>query len=199
MSTVIAYSQSKINYKFGLTSGVNAAQIKASTLSNLFWQYNAGVVLEQRFSPAIAVAYQLSYAKQGSSSLVTGLGGDDKIINELTYINLPVMLRFSRESKNFFLEAGGQVGYLLDGKGYFASSKNQATPFHHTHKIDAGLTGGIGYRLGNHLTIDARYYYGLNPILADYTAPDPATGILTFYRVSKWYNRVYSLNMSYYF
>jgi hypothetical protein len=106
MSTVIAYSQSKTDYKFGLTSGVNAAQIKASSLSNLFWQYNGGIVLEQRFSPLIAVAYQLLYAKQGSSSPVTGLGGDDKIINELTYINLPIMLRFSRGSKNFFLKPG---------------------------------------------------------------------------------------------
>lgn len=199
MKATFLFAQSSIEYKFGVTSGLNASQIKAFDRSDLLWQYNAGLTLEQKISPGISLSYQLLYTKQGSSNSVTGLSGSDKIINELNYLNVPIMLRLNRGSKRFFLEVGGQVGYLLDGKGYFKSSKDQFSPFHHTHKVDFGLTGGIGYRMGNHFVIDSRYYHGLNTILSDYTAPDPATGTPTFYRVSRWYNRTYSLNLSYYF
>ncbi|GAB4027431.1 porin family protein [Spirosoma koreense] len=192
-------AQSSVTYRLGVTAGVNAAQIKQAELSDLFWRYNAGLTLEQRFSSALTMAYQVLYAKQGSSNPVMGLGGNDKIINELNYLTLPIMMRFTRESKNFFLQAGVQGGYLLNGKGYFASAKNQSTSFRHTHKFDLGLLGGVGYRLGNYVVVDGRYYYGLHPILADYTAPDPLTGVPTVYRATKWYNRVWSLNLNYYF
>lgn len=192
-------AQSKISYKFGLTGGVNAAQLQQTALSHLLWRYNAGATLEQSLSPGIRIAYQLTYSQQGSSTPLTGLLGDDKLVNTFDYLSLPVLLRLSPRTNNLFLEVGGQAGYLLAGKGYFNSAKNQATPFKYTRKFDVGLTGGIGYRLGMHWVVDARYYYGLQPILADHTEPDPQTGIPTFYRVVKWYNRVWSLNMSYYF
>lgn len=195
----VCFAQSFPIYKIGLTGGVNAAQLQQITSSHLSWQYNAGVALEQRFSTSIALSYQLLYSKQGSSTPLTGSLGNDRLINQFDYISLPMMLRLNRGAKNFFIEAGGQGGYLLEGKGYFASAKNQASTFKHVHKFDFGLTGGIGCRLGRHLIADARYYYGLNPILADYTAPAPQTGTPTFYRVAKWYNRVWSLNLSYYF
>jgi hypothetical protein len=186
-------------YKFGLTGGVNAAQLEQVVRSHLLWRYNAGVALEQSLSPGISVAYQFIYSQQGSSTPLGGSSGSDKIVNTFNYISLPAMLRFSRRTNKLFFEIGGQGGYLLNGRGYFNSSKNQTTVFQHTHKFDIGLTGGIGYRLGAHWVADARYYHGLEPILSDFTAPNPQTGIPTFYRVVKWYNRVWSLNMSYYF
>lgn len=199
-------AQPGVTYKVSLTGGVNAAQLRQelppllkTVNSHLLWQYNAGIALEQRFSPHIALSYQLLYSKQGSSTPVSGSGGNDKVINQFDYISLPVMLRLNRGASKFFLEVGGQGGYLLEGKGYFGSSKNQASTYHYVHRLDFGLTGGVGYKLSNHFVVDARYYYGLNPILADHTEPNPQTGIPTFYRVVKWYNRVSSLNLSYYF
>lgn len=198
--------QPGVTYKVGLTGGVNAAQLRQVmpqlqqiVRSHLLWQYNAGLALEQRFSPHIALSYQLLYSKQGSSTPLTGSLGNDRVVNQFDYISLPIMLRLNRGASKFFLEVGGQGSYLVEGKGYFASSKNQASTFHHVHRLDFGLTGGVGYRLSNHFVMDARYYHGLNPILADYTAPAPQTGIPTAYQVVKWYNRVYSMNLSYYF
>jgi hypothetical protein len=190
--------QPGISYKGGLTGGLNAAQLQQVVRSGLLWQYNLGVILEQRFSRSVALAYQLLYSKQGSSTPVTGLGGEDNLINQFDYLSLPILLRLNREAKSVFLEVGGQAGYLVAGKGYFASAKSQVSTFQHIHKFDYGLTAGIGCRLGGHLVIDARYNHGLHPILADYTVPDPQMGRPTFYRVVKWYNRVWSLNLSYY-
>lgn len=197
----VAYStaQSSVKCKFGLTGGVNAAQLQQIVRSHILWRYNTGVTVEQNISPGISVAYQLLYSQQGSSTPTSGIQGNDRIINTFNYISLPVTVRVSPKTNSLFFAVGVQGGYLLDGKGYFSSSINQATVFRNTHKIDAGPTGGIGYRLSNHWVMETRYYHGLRPILSDFTAADPQTGISTLYRSPKWYNRVWSLNLSYYF
>uniref|UniRef100_UPI00403FC232 outer membrane beta-barrel protein n=1 Tax=Spirosoma sp. SC4-14 TaxID=3128900 RepID=UPI00403FC232 len=93
----------------------------------------------------------------------------------------------------------GQAGYLLSANSYHSSDKEKTfTAFQHTNKIDAGLTGGVGYRLGTHLVADLRYYYGMRPLRENYTAADPQTGVPTYFRVEKWYNRVWLVNLTYY-
>ncbi|GAB3223718.1 hypothetical protein GCM10027423_59040 [Spirosoma arcticum] len=117
----------------------------------------------------------------------------------LDYLALPIMLRIRPKGERVFLEVGGQLGYLLDDKFYFKSTPNQVVPIQHTQPVDAGLTGGVGYRLGKHFVVDARYYYGMKPILTDFAVVNPQTGGSTLYVIENWYNRVYLLNLSYYF
>lgn len=196
----VCEAQSTKPFHLGLTAGINAAQLQqASNRSHLLWRYNVGVAAEQRFSQVWAIASSLGYARQGSSTPVTGSAGNDKLINAFDYISLPVLIRYNPKARRSFLEAGGQVGYLLSAKGYFGSSKNQPTTFRYVNNLDVGLTGGVGYRLGDHLVVDARYYHGTQPILANHSAPDPQTGISTYYQVVKWYNRVWSINLTHYF
>ncbi len=201
LSTV--YGQSATTYRFGISSGLNATQIQRSlTPTDLTWQYNAGGVLEQKFSPVIAIAYEILYSRQGSSLSTTNalIGGTDRYIIAFDYASIPVILRFRPKGERAFVELGGQIGYLLNAKSYYASNKEKTlVSYAHTNKVDAGLTGGIGYRFGNHFVVDLRYFYGMNPILANYSAPDPQTSITTYYKVEKWYNRVSSLNIAYYF
>ena len=187
--------------RFGITVGANAGQVQTSlTLTNLLWRYNAGVTFEQQFTRNFALASELIYTRQGSRLSSTNGYVSDKYITAFDYIALPVLLRFRPKGERGFIEAGGQVGYLLSANGYHTSDKEKTfTDFQHTNKIDAGLTGGVGYPLGTHIVVDLRYYYGMRPLRENYTAPDPQTGIPTYYRVEKWYNRVWSLNLSYYF
>jgi hypothetical protein len=101
-------------------------------------------------------------------------------------------------TERVFLAVGGQLGYLVAGKFYFSSAPDRVTSIAHTNKVDLGLTGGIGYRLGRHLVADLKYLHGMKPILGNFTAPNLQTGVLKYYRSEGWYNRVWSLNLSYY-
>jgi Outer membrane protein beta-barrel domain len=201
----VCSGQSTSAFRLGLIGGVNAGLIKNQAgYQSILWRYNAGITVEQRFSPAIGLIYQLIYSKQGETvnsrgyNAYTGKTTDKQVIG-FDYMALPVMLRVRPKGERAFLEAGGQIGYLIHKSFYLASQPNQVIPIQHTQPIDVGLTGGIGYRLGKHVVVDGRYYYGMKPLRENYTAPDPQTGISTYYRVEKWYNRVWSLNLSYYF
>lgn len=187
--------------RFGVKAGVNAGQIQTSlTLTNLLWRYNAGMAFEQQFTRNFALASELIYTRQGSRFSSTNGYVSDKYISAFDYVTLPVLLRFRPKGERGFVEAGGQIGYLLSANSYHTSDKDRTfSSFQHTNKLDAGLTGGVGYRLGPHVVVDFRYYYGMKPLRENYTAPDPQTGIPTYYRVEKLYNRVWSANLSYYF
>lgn len=187
--------------RFGITAGLNASQIQASlTHPNLLWRYNAGVAFEHQFTNNFALASELIYTRQGSSLSSNNNNVSDKYITAFDYITLPVLLRFRPKGERGFIEAGGQIGYLTSANGYRTSNREStSSAFQHTNKIDAGLTGGIGYRLGKYIVVDLRYYHGMKPMRENYTAPAPQTGISTYYQVEKWYNRVWSLNFSYYF
>ncbi|GAB4041835.1 porin family protein [Spirosoma gilvum] len=194
------YGQGKA--RFGVTAGLNAAQIQTSlSLDKPLWRYNAGVAFEQQFFRKFVLASELIYSRQGASEKYTGPFGqsDDRIIYAFDYLALPVLLRIRPVGERAFIQAGGQIGYLLTARNYFASKEDQALTYQHTKSIDAGLIGGVGYRLGQHFVVDGRYYYGMNPLREDYTAPDPQSGITKVYHVEKWYNRVWSVNLAYYF
>lgn len=198
----VCYAQSTSSFRFGLIGGINAGQINTPSLkttSGLLWQYGVGVTTEQRFSPRIALVYELKYARQGSRSKTFGLVGNDVNISEYNYLTLPIFVRSQPKGGRVLVELGGQVGYFLGGQNYFASRRDQTSALQNVTSFDVGLIGGLGYRLSTHFVADVRYYYGLRRIRKDFTAPDPVTGILTSYRVSAQHHRVWSLNLSYFF
>lgn len=208
VSLLNAYGQSPITYRLGVIGGANASQIKNNGgLQDILWRYNAGISLEQRFSPAVALAYELIYTRQGETvnndyySLSMGRTVQNKQVITFDYLALPIMLRVRPKGERAFLEIGGQVGRLITNDFYFTNpiSPTPHAPLRNLNKLDWGLTGGIGYRLGKHFVLDARYYYGMKPMLSDFTTIDPQTGASILNRRDKWYNRVYSLNISYYF
>ena len=143
-----AYSQSKITHQFGLTGGLSAAQITTPSIKSttgLLWNYTIGIALEQRFSPRFALAYELKYTRQGGRAKVFRLGGSDVNVSEYDYLILPVIGQLRPKGELVFIEAGGQVGYFLSGRNYFASKKDQALAVQNMTKLDAGLVGGLGY------------------------------------------------------
>ena len=109
------------------------------------------------------------------------------------------MLRVRPKGERAFLQAGGQVGTLIHNDFYVTNLPVSVppSPIQHLTKIDAGLTGGVGYRLGWHFVIDARYYHGMKPLLSDFSSVAPQTGVSILYKREKWYNRVYLLNLTY--
>ncbi|MBO0953159.1 porin family protein [Fibrella forsythiae] len=195
------YSQRKLAYKLGLTGGVSAAQINSPSLkttTGLLWHYTTGIALQQRFSQKFALAYELKYARQGGKAQPFGY---DFITTESNYVSLPIIGQFQPKGGPMFIEIGGQIGYFLSSRSYFVSHKDQAlsTSTQNINRLDAGLLAGVGYRFGQHLVIDARYYYGMRRIYENFEIADPVTGIPILFNATPQYNRLWSLNLSYYF
>lgn len=201
LSFLPAYSQNEITHRFGFTGGLCASQIATPSIKNataLLWDYNIGISVEQRFSPKFALTYELKYARQGGRAKAVGLLGNDVSVTELNYLLLPITGQFQPKGEPVFIELGGQIGYFLSGRNYFASHKDQALAVQNMTKLDAGLIGGLGYQLSRHFVIDARYYHGMKTIREDTNVPDPITGVPTLIRFVPQYNRVWSLNLRYY-
>ena len=60
-----------------------------------------------------------------------------------------------------FLEAGPQLGYLLDDSNKIENYDEAVKNEFDSNKIDFGLVGGIGADLSRHFSVDMRYYLGL--------------------------------------
>lgn len=202
VGAITCKAQPTSKFRFGLVGGVNAGQINTPLLKSttgLLWRYDVGVTMKQQFSSRFSIIYQVKYARLGDKGKTTGIGGNDFNISEFNYVTLPVMGQFGLKGKRASLKVGGQMGYFLSGRNYFASKKEQALSIQNMTKLDAGLVGGLGYQFGKHIAIDAHYYYGLRKIRKDLTAPDPITGIPTVIKFVPQYNRAWSLDLSYYF
>jgi len=202
ISALSLKAQSITRYRFGITSSVQASNVVTPSLkgqNDLSLHFTGGVCLEQQFSPALAFSYQLLYSRLGGTSTSTSNGAAITFITKYNYLSLPLMVRIRPKGERAFVEFGGQVGYYLNGKNYMKGKQDQASQNQNVTKLDAGITAGVGYRLGKHFVLDGRYYHSLRKIKSDFTAPSPTTGQPTFYRTVPQYHRMYSLNLSYYF
>ena len=89
---------------------------------------------------------------------------------------VPVLARFYPVEDRFFLEGGLHLGLMYRATDEFTYDvfqkedlvfKNDVTDMH--NKIDAGLAGGLGFKLAKKLgmRLGARYYAGLTDVLKD--------------------------------
>src|SRR5690554_5300320 len=164
---------------------------------DLLWKYNAGFAFAKPLPGNFSLASELVYTRQGGSLEADRSG---KYITEFDYISLPVLVRFRPDGKDVFVQAGGKFSYLINSERIHIGNSNTSTldDLNHLRQWDAGAIGGVGYWLGNHVVIDARYYYGMAPLIKKHTVLDPITLEPIFYGADKLYNRVWSLNLTFY-
>ncbi len=184
--------------RFGLSGGLNGNLIHTNHLgpnseSKGLWDYTGGISLEHRLTSSLTLSYNLLYSRQGGVELITSKlpgYGSTKMITEFCYLTLPVMVRYNLGGGRFFMSGGPQFGYLLKAKWYAAGFEGSAQSWDlaYMRRFDVGLTSGLGYRLGKHVVLESRYYYGLNP----FNESDPQTNY-------KEYNRTWASNLVYYF
>ena len=84
----------------------------------------------------------------------------------LTYINVPVMAQY-RFASGFYIEAGPQVGFMIDEEIENETLKDFAKG------LDLSIAGGLGFRGKKGLGIGGRYTVGLSKV-GDF---EPANGI----------------------
>ncbi|MVM32300.1 outer membrane beta-barrel protein [Spirosoma sp. HMF4905] len=190
------------SFRIGLTAGANDDLIHFSWMpsinkSTTLWRYNAGVSFGHRLTPSLSVAYDLLYSRQGGVDIETSvLGyGSHQTIYKVDYLSLPIMVRYHPGGRRVFMAGGPQFGYLLAAKSVDPTfSETSVWDLQYCYRLDVGLMAGLGYRLGKHLVLSSRYYYGMKPI----QKPDPSTGVYSD-AAQKLYNRIWSSNLTYYF
>ena len=81
---------------------------------------------------------------------------------KLDYINLPVMLK-AYPSKNFFLEAGPQIGLAVSHKEVYEGLFN-ASKQYDPNNFDWGMNFGAGFKTDSGISLGVRYHLGLGDL-----------------------------------
>lgn len=120
--------------------------------------FHVGIYGEEFISKNFSIQPELMYSQQGYK--ITNNSGT--FIQKLNYINLPVMLKVY-PSKNFFLEAGPQIGLAISHKeeydGLFSSSQE-----YDPNNFDWGMNFGGGFKTDSGISLGVRYHLGLGDL-----------------------------------
>jgi len=137
--------------KFGVKGGLNFATIGGDNTKDieLVTSFNFGVLSEIPISDKFSFQPELMYSGQG-------YGFKDNTI-ALSYLNIPLMGKYY-VTKGLSVEAGPQIGFLLDAKNEKIKVKDSF------NTVDFGVNFGLGYKLENGLNFGARYNLGLTDI-----------------------------------
>lgn len=146
----------------GVKAGINES--KFDFVGSRFITGFAGGVFGTVHFNKFSIQPEVLYSQQGNSQTTTiapggPLSGTWDIKTTLNYLNIPVLLKYNL-TKNFAIEAGAQVGFILA-----ATTRGipTVTPdiTDHINK-DYSLVMGFSYSLPKNLSLDARFSQGLN-------------------------------------
>lgn len=120
--------------------------------------FHIGVYGESFISESFSIQPELMYSQQGYE--IKDANGT--FTQKLNYINLPLMLK-AYPSKNFFLEAGPQIGLAISHKeeydGLFSSSQE-----YDPNNFDWGMNFGAGFKTNSGISLGVRYHLGLGDL-----------------------------------
>ncbi|WP_407404659.1 porin family protein [Chryseobacterium sp.] len=186
-TAVSPINQEKENITFGIKAGGNSSYFSTQQLSakNQKLGFNAGVFvnipLSQKFAIQPEVVYNQFGAKSvlSSSEVTTGattVNTQTDFSTTMNYISVPLMLHM-KPAKNFYIEAGPEFSYYLNGKNKgettvkttttgspatsVVSSTEQDINKDAVNKFNLGLGLGLGYYFVPNLGINVRYINSL--------------------------------------
>ena len=171
IAAAIVCMSASAQVQFGAKVGVDATNFWGKdTPHGMQLNYQAGLVMEYKFSPKFAIAPEVVFAAQGGKDNAYLLEvGDMTIKKDMTYhtnyINVPVMLKYYA-TPNFSIDFGPQVGfnvyskYSLDDVDDFKAVDLKDM----TNTVDFGLGLGGTYNLTDNAFVQARYTLGLTKV-----------------------------------
>ena len=177
-AAVPSYAQ----WSFGVKAGV-----ACSTVDIKHWDNKqkvgllAGGVVSYELSEQFDLQGELFYANRGYKTDIY-LEVSDKNPHDwkfsLSYLNLPLLLKWYPIGQGVYVEAGPQVGYLRDNsndiEGWPKDESLDQNPWGDYKRWDFGLVGGIGYSFNMGLFVDVRYDLGLTNVLKECTSKQRA-------------------------
>jgi Outer membrane protein beta-barrel domain len=192
----MAFSQTSTyssNFKFGVKGGVNFSNLYTDNVedNNVLTGFNAGIFAKVPITESFALQPELLYATKGAELKYNNDFVNGTATFRLNYIELPVLLVLNL-TKNFNIQAGPYVAYLVDGK---ATNDAQGTLFdiennlknEDYNKFDTGLALGLGYD-ADQIGFGVRYNYGLQKVGKErsflgtnYTFPDGKNSVINLY------------------
>lgn len=131
--------------------------------------YQAGVMLEYKFTDKFAIAPEAVFAAQGGKfGLVKSTLGLDvsKYVNDpdvtynTNYVNVPVMFKYYA-TPDFSIDFGPQVGFNVYSKYSIEDVKDAIDFKDDTNTVDFGLGLGATYNLAENVFVQGRYTMGM--------------------------------------
>lgn len=171
----IGGSAGMVSTRMDFTPTIKQQQKAAPTVG-----VTARYICEKYFTTICGVQVELNLANLGWKELIED-GSGNTYSRDLTYVQLPMLMQmgwgYEHRGCKFIFEAGPQLGFNLGstehrGGGTWDVSRrpNSVTEQYGLdvdHRIDYGITGGIGIELSTpigHFILDGRYYYGLGDV-----------------------------------
>jgi len=149
---------------YGFKSGLNVSSINGDDTGDTQPRlgFFGGGFAELCIDDYTSVQPEVLYSQQGVK--YSDRNGYDGTI-KLDYIDVPVMVKF-KATKDFIIEAGPQVGFLLSAKDKYESPNNSGINDikDDMKNIDFGANFGLNYDLQNGWLFGARYNLGLADI-----------------------------------
>lgn len=148
--------------KFGVKAGLNYANQTGSNISTTIGDYNkdaitsyhAGLIAEIKLTDGFAIQPELLYSTQGA----TYKNATEEFKNELGYISIPVMAKFSLNN-SISLDLGPQASFLL--------SERKNVNFRESETFEFGAAAGLTLNITKSLFIQGRYVLGLTEATRD--------------------------------
>jgi hypothetical protein len=145
---------------FGIKGGLNFYNVKND--NNVEFDnsvgFHLGLLAHIHLADHFAMQPELVFSTQGANYTI---GSTDGELN-LDYINLPLMFQYMFDN-GFRLQAGPQVGFLINAKSKFGSVNSEVK--NNFSNVDLGIGAGMSYvHPPSGFGFDARYNIGLNNI-----------------------------------
>ncbi|ATN05204.1 porin family protein [Chryseobacterium indologenes] len=197
--------------RFGIKAGGNSAYFSAQSfgMNSQKLGFHAGAFVNIPISKQFSLQPEVLYNQMGAravnystentvGSVTTKTKGEDKVT--MNYISVPLMLQM-RPTEKFYIEAGPEFSYFINGKNKGESTVSTTTggvtttrTESHSEDLDKdqinrfnfGLGLGLGYDITNNIGISARYVNSLTKI--DKSRPAAENN-----------NRVFQLGLNYKF
>ena len=144
--------------KFGVKGGLNITSFSGGNYydAKSLVGFQVGGFAEIKIIERLSIQPEVLFSTQGAKQEFGNTDFDTK----LNYINVPVLAKFYI-TKQFTVEAGPQIGFLVSAKNNGNDAKDSFKTF------DTGFNFGAGYNFTENVSVGLRYTVGLANI-ADY-------------------------------
>jgi hypothetical protein len=156
---LVAYSSQAQKWTPGIKGGLNIADVSGfngdSRLSG-----HVGLFFHGRINRMWSIQPEILYSGQGQRYWA----GRDEYTLALNYIQIPLLFQF-HPVKQFYLEFGPQIGFLLSANAKIHDDKSEVDQYF--RKVDAAIALGMGIQVTPMLGFYARYNAGIADISKD--------------------------------
>ncbi len=147
---------------FGIKGGMNASELHSTNNGGNKMDtkigFHAGVLAHIHAKHSNwGIQPEVMYSLEGAKQTVAGIKTD----YNMGYINVPVLVQYMFDN-GFRIEAGPQIGFLMNAKNTTGSIKTDAKD---NYKSTAfSIPVGVGYLTRSGLGFDARYSFGISDL-----------------------------------